>query len=79
MNRSSRNDNNIECDAIIIGGGPAGLTVAHYFAKAGMKAILFERLKEAGLLDHLCRRVVAPLKNQIHFKKGKKWNTLYRN
>jgi NADPH-dependent glutamate synthase beta subunit-like oxidoreductase/NAD-dependent dihydropyrimidine dehydrogenase PreA subunit len=32
----------------IVGSGPAGLTAAHYLAKAGLRATIFEALPEAG-------------------------------
>lgn len=40
---------NLECDLIIVGGGPAGLTAAFYAAKSGLKtAVLESRLSPGG-------------------------------
>jgi thiamine thiazole synthase len=33
----------LECDVAVVGGGPAGMTALYYLAKAGKKAVLFER------------------------------------
>jgi thiazole biosynthesis enzyme len=38
----------LECDAAIVGGGPAGLTAAYYMAKQGRKVVLFERKLSVG-------------------------------
>ena len=38
----------LDCDVAIAGGGPAGLTAAYYLAKAGKKAVLFERKLSVG-------------------------------
>lgn len=40
--------NEISCDAVIIGGGPNGLTTGAYLAKAGLNVILCERRYEVG-------------------------------
>ncbi|MCZ7662779.1 MAG: FAD-dependent oxidoreductase [Thermoleophilia bacterium] len=37
-----------EYDGIVIGGGPNGLTVAAYMAKAGLKVLVVERRYEMG-------------------------------
>ncbi|MBW2989234.1 sulfide-dependent adenosine diphosphate thiazole synthase [Candidatus Woesearchaeota archaeon] len=39
---------NLEVDAAIVGGGPAGLTAAYYLAKGGAKTALFERKLSLG-------------------------------
>ena len=33
----------LETEVVIVGGGPAGLTAAHYLAKTGKRVVLFER------------------------------------
>ncbi len=33
----------VESDVIVVGAGPAGLTVARYLADAGLKTVIFER------------------------------------
>lgn len=43
----------MDCDIIIIGGGPAGMTAAIYAARAGKKVILFEGNKLGGTLGRL--------------------------
>jgi halogenation protein CepH len=34
---------NIQCDAVVIGGGPAGSTAAGFLAKGGRRVVLFEK------------------------------------
>lgn len=38
----------LDCDVAIVGGGPAGMVAAYYLAKAGKKAVLFERKLSVG-------------------------------
>ena len=38
----------VQCDTVIIGGGPNGLTAAGYLAKAGQKVIIVDRRNELG-------------------------------
>jgi thiamine thiazole synthase len=40
--------NNLECDVVIAGAGPSGLTAAYYLAKAGVKTVMFERTLRPG-------------------------------
>lgn len=40
--------NALDCDVAIAGGGPAGLTAAHYLAKAGRRVVLIERKLSVG-------------------------------
>ncbi|MDR0425641.1 MAG: FAD-dependent oxidoreductase [Clostridiales bacterium] len=47
-------------DAIIIGGGPAGLTAAQYLARAGRRALLFERIPAGGQAGTLPKIVNYP-------------------
>ena len=39
---------NLETDVAIVGGGPSGLVAGYYLAKAGKKAVLFERKLSVG-------------------------------
>ncbi len=48
-------------DAVVIGGGPAGLSAARTAAKSGLKTLLLEKLSAAGELGHPCSAVIAPL------------------
>jgi flavin-dependent dehydrogenase len=57
-----------EYDAIIIGGGPSGLTAAYFLAKAGYDTVLFERLPKQGMLDHPCGAMVSPVDDYITFE-----------
>ena len=41
-------DMDYDWDAIIIGGGPAGSTVARYAAEGGVKVLVIDRRKEIG-------------------------------
>lgn len=43
----------MDCDVIIIGGGPAGLTAAIYAARAGKKTLLFEGNRAGGTMCRL--------------------------
>lgn len=43
----------MDCDVIIIGGGPAGLTAAIYAARAGKKVLIFEGNRAGGTLARL--------------------------
>ncbi len=45
----------MECDVIIIGGGPAGMTAAIYLKRAGKNVILFEGNAMGGTLKRLKR------------------------
>ena len=45
----------MECDVIVIGGGPAGMTAAIYLGRAGKKVILFEGNAMGGTLARLKR------------------------
>lgn len=47
----------MECDVIIIGGGPAGMTAAIYLRRAGKNVILFEGNSLGGTLKRL-RKIV---------------------
>lgn len=38
----------INCDVVVIGGGPNGMTAANYLAKAGQKVIIVDRRNELG-------------------------------
>jgi len=38
----------LEVDFAVAGGGPAGMTVAYYLAKAGKKTVVFERELRVG-------------------------------
>lgn len=40
--------NNLETDVAIVGGGPSGLVAGYYLAKAGKKAVLYERKLSLG-------------------------------
>ncbi len=41
-------DDVVKMDAIVVGGGPAGIAAAHTMAKAGMEVLVFERGEYAG-------------------------------
>ncbi|HEX3731377.1 MAG TPA: NAD(P)/FAD-dependent oxidoreductase [Mycobacteriales bacterium] len=45
-------DNTDECDVIVVGGGPAGLTAATAAAKSGARTVVFERQNEIGYPIH---------------------------
>lgn len=60
-----QNSKDIKYDAIIIGGGPSGLTAAYFLANSGYKTILFERLPKKGILDHPCGSMICPIWKDI--------------
>lgn len=48
-------------DILIIGAGPAGLGAARVAASNGLRTAVIERANSAGILDHPCSAVIAPL------------------
>lgn len=52
-------------DAIIIGGGIAGLTAANRLAESGYSTVLFERMQRPGKAPHPCGCIVSPVRGHI--------------
>ncbi len=38
----------VECDVLIVGAGPSGMTAAYYLAKAGRKIVVLEKRLSTG-------------------------------
>jgi 2-polyprenyl-6-methoxyphenol hydroxylase-like FAD-dependent oxidoreductase len=49
-----------ECDIVVIGAGPAGLSAARAAARPGLDVLLLEKLSQAGELGHPCGAAIAP-------------------
>ena len=62
-------------DAIIIGGGHHGTTIAPYLAQAGMKVGVFERLDHLGLklLVHVLFDLVHRASNKVMASLTRRW------